>query len=69
MSSFAPAARFAATALAVLIAAAATLGSAALLQNSLGDKLDPSALTPFASSVDQPNGLVVETATPTERLS
>jgi hypothetical protein len=67
MSSFAPAARFAAKALAVLIGAAATLGTAAFVQNSLGDKaLDPNALTPFASSVDELNGFAVETVTPSK---
>ena len=69
MSSFAPAARFAATALAVLIGAAATLGSAAVLQNSLGDRaLNPNALPPFGLLLDERNGVAVETATPTDLL-
>ena len=65
MSSFAPATRFAATAFAVLIGAAATLGTAAFLQNSLGDKaLNPDALPPFGLLLDELNGVAVEIVPP-----
>lgn len=65
MSSFAPATRFAATAFAVLIGAAATLGTAAFLQNSLGNKaLNPDALPPFGLLLNELNGVAVEIVTP-----
>jgi hypothetical protein len=60
MSSFAPAARFAAAALAVVISAAATLGTAALLQNSLGAR-GPIELTPFGLLLDEIDAVAVET--------